>query len=139
VAAPGAKILCVGERFEPQITYSRNVVTAERTAGRLDVFYANFTNTGSYVCDHPHISEHRRIAGQLVRAIVPMTSWTTGPTAVAAPSATALTPYASPAARLLMQTTGALFLVDGTSLDLRGRILTDRDNAAGPTRTHLPR
>jgi len=133
VAAPGAGIMCVGERFDPQITYTREVVLAERTAGRTDVYYCNFTNTGTYVCDHPHVSEQHRIAGVLVRAVTQFLGWTatTGiappPASRAQSGAASLSPV-----RLLVQQGGIRLLDGGASMSLSGRVVGVRQGGTDP-------
>lgn len=122
VAYPGTKIIVVGERFDPQITYSRNVVQAERTAGRLDVFYCNFTNTTNYVCGHPNITEHRRIAGQVVRAIRPALGWDQA----SAVGVSVRSHAAAPAIPMCVVPPGSRVAAGSTLCDLKGRPVAAR-------------
>lgn len=118
-AAPGVQILLVGERFEPQIGYSRDVFLAERAEGNTDVHYCNFTNTGTYVCDHPGLDEHRRIAGLLVKAIDRINGWATE-TGVAVSNMPTVTPTHTHALPSLTPT-GLFISRNGADYDLYGR------------------
>jgi lysophospholipase L1-like esterase len=121
IAAPGTAILCVGERFEPQIGYTRDVVMAERNAGRLDIYYCNFMNVGTYVCDHPHVSEHYRIAGLIVRAVTQYLGWTSGPTGTLTTKSCVSPVMTAAAPRLLIGPIGLSLQRGDNHIDLRGR------------------
>lgn len=68
---PNVKILLVAAHPDWIRQNVQQIVAAEKTVGRQDIFYAEFDYfPGGYVADgHPTVATHRKIAGQIIKAI----------------------------------------------------------------------
>lgn len=75
---PGVKFICCATTIWPQNTLIprvKNIVESQKSEGKKDIYYFEYSTENNALYGHPDINDHRKIAEKLIPLVAQITGW----------------------------------------------------------------